>query len=488
MTDMASRHRIFLAALLVIAACSPTSSTPPSATSASGATSAVPSAPPSAAVATDPPLRAEHLRLVGSSAGSDGDLAIWGDIAVVSHWENWSVPGPDDGFRIVDVSDPANPEELARFRCVASHADVSIWEDLVFLSQDTASAGDDCAAATTSASTADAFAGIRIVSIADPAHPVQLAAVRTGVAEGAGLATVHGSHTNTIVPDLDHHDAAGLAAPRLLVYANMYYHPGVKPHVAIVEVPLDDPAAAHVIGSIDNGTGLGCHDTTVFLPRALMACAAYEAGVILFDIRDPEHPTILGRLLDPVINANAESHHSTAFSNDGATLVVNAEIYTDVGVAPCAGGTGTQRGALWFYDISDPALPIQRGSFQLPRATSGHACYPHESNVIPMAGDRDVAVTGWFGGGVNVVDFTDPANPTELAHWVSAAPDGEHSFAYAAYWYDGLIYAGNTALDGIDRPVTHRGLDIFAIDDGLIEGAIAMPWLNAQTQPILPVS
>jgi hypothetical protein len=486
---MQSNRPVIVALCAMLAACNQAqpSATTPGATSGPAATVAGPSAS-EVPTATEAALRAEHMRLVGSVPGSDGDLAIWGDLAVVAHLEDWRKAGPDDGFVVIDVSDPAAPTELGRFRCVASDADISIWENLVFLSQYEASASEDCGSATGPDQVSGAFAGVRVVSIEDPANPVQLAAVRTGVAEGSLQPAVKGSHTNTIVPDLQHVDARGKAAPRLLVYANMYYHPGVHPHVSIVEVPLGDPAAARVIGAIDNSTTLGCHDTTVFLPRSLMACAAYEAGVILFDITDPEHPAIVGHFINPTITKYNESHHSTAFSNDGKTLVVNAEIYTDVGVAPCSGGSGQPRGALWFYDISDPANPVQRGSFQLPRATRGHACYPHESNVIPMTGDRDVAITGWFGGGVNAIDFTDPTNPQEIAYWVSAAAEGEHSFPWAAYWYNGYIYAGNTALGGIDEPPSNRGLDIFALDDGLVTDAVELPWLNAQTQPILPGS
>ncbi len=177
---------------------------------------------------------------------------------------------------------------------------------------------------------------------------------------------------------------------------------------------------------------------TVFIPRGLMACSAHEAGVILFDISDPVHPVRLSHFVNPYVVAHHESHHSTAFSNDGNTLVLDAEIYVNV----CAGGSGARLGALWFYDISDPRAPKKRGFFQLPRPTPGHFCYGHESNVVPMRGPRDIVVTGWFGGGVNLVDFTDPSRPREIAFWVSSGLEGEHSFAYGGYWYNGYVYAG----------------------------------------------
>ncbi|HEY6566988.1 MAG TPA: hypothetical protein VI341_05650 [Actinomycetota bacterium] len=436
---------------------------------------------------TDDTIDAEQMRLVGNVPGTDGSFAFWGDLAVVNRWEDWRAPSHGDGFVVLDVSDPASPTQLSRFRCTASYADISIWNDLVFLSQDETTAGDDCDAASTNTRDQKAFAGIRVISIADPEHPVPVAAVPTGIEDTSSGQIVRGSHTHTLVPDLDHTDEDGQRSPRILVYAAHEWEPGTAPDATIVEVPLQDPAAARVVGTIDNGTRLECHDISVFMPRDLMACAAYEAGVILFDISDPVHPVRLSRFVDPHVEANQESHHSTAFSNDGNTLVLDAEIYTDVGVTPCAGGTSEPLGALWFYDIADPRAPKERGSFQISRPTRKHFCYAHESNVVPMDGPKDVVATGWFGGGVNLVDFTDPSHPREIAFWVSSAREGEHSFAYAAYWYNGYVYAGNTALPDVDEPVTHRGFDVFEVDPSLLGETIRLTHMNAQTQEPLPL-
>jgi hypothetical protein len=426
------------------------------------------------------------MRLVGNVPGSDGSFAFWGDLAVVNHWDEWPVPSADDGFVVVDVSDPTRPKQLSRFRCIASQADISVWKDLVFLSQDETTAGDSCDATPTSPEDPEAFAGIRVISIADPENPVPVVAVPTGIEDTPAGPMVRGSHTHTLVPELDHTNRNGQRSPRILVYAAHEWQPGAAPDATIVAVPLRDPSSARVVGTIDTGTRLECHDVTVFMPRDLMACSAYEAGVILFDISDPVHPVRLSHFVNPRVVANQESHHSTTFSNDGNTLVLDAEIYTGLGVTPCAGGTGKPQGALWFYDISDPRAPKERSYFQLPRPNTEHFCYPHESNVVPLRGPRDIVVTGWFGGGVDLIDFTDPSSPREIAFWASSGLDGEHSFAYAGYWYDGYVYAGNTGLAGIDEPATHRGFDVFAVDHPALRRAIRLPHMNAQTQePLL---
>jgi hypothetical protein len=42
-------------------------------------------------------------------------------------------------------------------------------------------------------------------------------------------------------------------------------------------------------------------------------------------------------------------------------------------------------------------------------------CYAHRSNVVPLPAERDIAVTGWFVGGVNLVEFTEPSRLREIA-------------------------------------------------------------------------
>jgi hypothetical protein len=181
--------------------------------------------------ATAAAVNAEGMRLVGNLPGSYGSFAFWGNLAIVSHAEKWDVSSPDDGFFAVDVSDPTQPTQLSRFRCAGSYNDVSIWKDLVFLSQDGTTEGDGCDATSTSPDDPEAFAGIRVISIADLENPVLVAAVPTGVWDTASGRSIEGSHTHTLVPDVDHRDAGGEPSPRILVYSADGYEPG-GPHRA----------------------------------------------------------------------------------------------------------------------------------------------------------------------------------------------------------------------------------------------------------------
>src|SRR5438093_8039482 len=58
---------------------------------------------------------------------TNSDLAFWGTIAYEGNY---------DGFRVIDVSKPKHPVVLADVHCRGPQNDVSVWQNLVFLSVD----------------------------------------------------------------------------------------------------------------------------------------------------------------------------------------------------------------------------------------------------------------------------------------------------------------------------------------------------------------
>src|SRR5690606_11754103 len=102
---------------------------------------------------------------------------------------------------------------------------------------------------------------------------------------------------------------------------------------------------------------------------------------------------------------------------------------------------------------------------------------------IPVPG-RDIMVQGWYQGGVNVFDFTDPTNPIEIAYF-DRGPVSETERviggSWGAYWYNGYIYSSELS----------RGLDVLELtpSEYLSENEIAAAKLvvleeyNPQSQP-----
>jgi hypothetical protein len=65
---------------------------------------------------------------------------------------------------------------------------------------------------------------------------------------------------------------------------------------------------------------------------------------------------------------------------------------------------------------------------------------------------RDIFVQAWYQGGISVVDFTDSANPVEIAYFDRGPIDAEHLVTggfWSAYWYNGKIY-GTEIVRGLD--------------------------------------
>ena len=124
------------------------------------------------------------------------------------------------------------------------------------------------------------------------------------------------------------------------------------------------------------------------------------------------------------------------------------------------------------------------GYYKLPvpqEATEN--CVAHNGSLIPVPG-RDIKVQAWYQGGLSVFDFTDPANPFEIAFFDRGPLDAERLMLggyWSTYWFDGYIYGAEIA----------RGLDIFALtaSDHLsaneIEAALLAEYgeFNTQAQP-----
>jgi hypothetical protein len=417
-------------------------------------------------------VHSENMILVGRfDAGGTyrqgTDLAFWGTLAVAG---NYGFPG---GFRLLDVSDPRAPRQLGQLVCHGPQNDVSIWQDLVFVSVDSPLAGPDCSPTPNGASTAQttsgqAFEGIRVVSIADRANPRQVALVDTPC----------GSHTHTLVPDPKR--------KRVLVYVLSYPLGGLGTDcntashrkISVVEVPLAAPGQARIVSTPDVSPAIGCHDVTVLLSRKLAGAACITESQ-LWDISDPVRPRVLSHIVNPGVNI----HHSTTFSFDGRTLAIGDELGGAAASPGCPddGDLHLPLGAIWFYDVTNPALPVPRGTFRIPQAEPS-VCTAHNFNTVPMKTERDVLVSAWYHGGTTVVDFTDPSAPRQLGYYVAKEPLVSDS--WSSYWYRGFIYANNfdEQVDPSNPNGRSRGLDVLAIADrDLKENSIRLKRLNPQT-------
>ena len=240
--------------------------------------------------------------------------------------------------------------------------------------------------------------------------------------------------------------------------------------IDVIEIPVDAPHEARIVDSpavfADPETGAlaglwrggdhgdetqetsetdQCHDITVF-PEAGIAAGACSGNGIIFDISDPRKPT----RIDAVTDQGFAYWHSATFNNDGTKV-----LFTDEwggGSRPrCRAHDPLTWGADAIYDIVDGQLEF-RGYFKMPAPQLElENCVAHNGSIVPVPG-RDIFVQAWYQGGISVIDFTDSAQPVEIAYFDRGPLDAEELIAggfWSAYWYQGLIY-GTEMLRGLD--------------------------------------
>lgn len=220
--------------------------------------------------------------------------STWSDLAFQN---GYAFDGNYDGFVIYDVRNPHKPSIVSTVWCPGSQNDISVKDNLLFLSTDSSRSDNSCASTPLPATNKDAWEGIKIFDISDKKNPKYVAAVETKC----------GSHTHTLVPDKKGKNAYLYVSS----YAPSAAFPDCQPPhdlISIVKVPLKNPAAATLLsepvlfpdggnpgrdGTIEDGyvrATSGCHDITVYPSKDLAAGACMGDGV-LWDISDREQRT-----------------------------------------------------------------------------------------------------------------------------------------------------------------------------------------------------
>ena len=90
--------------------------------------------------------------------------------------------------------------------------------------------------------------------------------------------------------------------------------------------------------------------------------------------------------------------------------------------------------------------------YKIPNVQSAtENCVAHNGSLVPVPG-RDIMVQAWYQGGTSVFDFTDTANPVEIAY-IDRGPISTASLVsggyWSSYWYNGAVF-GNEIARGFD--------------------------------------
>lgn len=278
---------------------------------------------------------------------------------------------------------------------------------------------------------APAREGLLLLDVKNPKKPKLLGSVE--MAEG--------THTITTYPGED------------IVYAAPGGLANADGETRIIDV--SDPTKPEIAATFTSSP-IGCHDISFHIAEdEQLAFCPGAVETQIWDVSDPLAPSTIGHIPNPT---NTLQH--TAYpTHDGKFLAVTDEAAE---VSDCAGGP---LGNVWLYDISNRQLPTMVSTFDVQRgepinspnsspATSRSTwCSAHNGGFIP--GTYQL-VLSWYSAGFNVIDYTDPGSPAEIAHH-----DGEDNY-WSAYWYKGRIYANDREFGK---------LDVFKVE-GITEGKV----------------
>jgi uncharacterized protein (DUF305 family) len=393
------------------------------------------------------------------------DMAFFGDVMVVGSYH---------GFNIYKLGADGVPTLKSSVVCPGGQGDVSVVGNLLVMSVEQTRGRLDCGLEGAGGKVnGERFRGLRIFDISDLAAPRQVGAVQT----------CRGSHTHSVVSA----DPA-----RLIVYNSGTA--GVRDEkelagcigeipgdtrtalfsIDVIEIPVADPSKARIVNSPrvfadettgeiaglwkggDHGEGTQdtertdqCHDITVF-PALKIAAGACSGNGIIFDIADPLNP----KRLDVVTDTTFAYWHSATFNNDG-TKVIFTDEWGGGGRPRCKASDPKTWGANAIYDIVDGKLKF-RAHYKMPAPQSDKEnCVAHNGSIIPVPG-RDLFAQAWYQGGLSVMDFTDSANPKEIAYFDRGPIDAKQTVLggyWSVYWYKGHIYGTEIT----------RGIDVFSL-------------------------
>lgn len=393
-----------------------------------GSTSSNPSTPaPGTSRSTTPPSPDPR---VGLKAGlQDAGEAAW-NLKVVSETPppdpfqgvtnsdlaflgNYAIQGNYNGWQVWDISNPASPSLKTAYVCPASQSDVSVYQNLLFVSGENLAARLDCGTqGIEDTVSTERLRGLRIFDISDIGRPRNVGNVQT----------CRGSHTHTVLVDPKDSEnvyvyISGSAPvrspsemPGCVVAANDPNSAQFR--IEVIKVPVANPARAAIVSSPRIFSGLVKPPTHGEAPEDSIAAARGLAEVkarggfigVFHGKEEVIHPMWAAMLLDSIVQARGGSG------------------------APTAADSATLRQAL----PEIVAAEMKEHMAQMPDSNAGPTqC--HDITVYPAIG----LAGGACGGYGLLLDIKDPANPRRIG----AVSDSNFS-----YWHSATFNNDGTKL------------------------------------------
>jgi hypothetical protein len=274
--------------------------------------------------------------------------------------------------------------------------------------------------------------------------------------------------------------------------------------IQIVEVPLSNPAASRELGiqprisypgdpdgrqewsekglpppPVFEPAAVACHDIVVHVEHRLAGAACAEQAQVweigANGIPDTQNPI---SIVDDEVSSGGTGNipgavdffHSAMFNNDGTVLNTVDESFgggcptmTTYSPRPWNPAGGTHKtGRMFFSDTETGEFfsEFHVGDLR-PSSAPGEYCSAHMGMQV-MGIQRDLLVNAWYTGGANVIDFTRPTRPREIAYNDPARNSG----TWSAYPYTGPLFKKGPGIpvyasDGVTNNGLAQGMVVY---------------------------
>jgi hypothetical protein len=352
--------------------------------------------------------QAQNVDQVGFSAldGRYGGFKIAIRHTANDKWYLYTGHSFNQGWSIVDITDPANPRFVKFIPYVTDDkriltAQVTLHDNLMITALNTFEPQENPKPA------------ILLWDISDPENPKQVGSWQGGAT---------GSHRNSY--------PGGKYA-----YLSTSY-PGFKMHIMVI-LDVSDPAHPKEVGKWwqpgqkdgepQSPYPEGFHGPVNVSPDGKMASFGYTPDVVNLDISDPASPKLIGKvhMTEPFASVGMQSVHSVLPLWDRKLLYVSSEAQKE----RCQDNGMNFAGMI---DNSNPAKPRLISIFPTPVpppdapytdfCDKGGRFGPHNTSqeihnpAIQQPGNlMDVA---WFNAGLRIFDISDPRLPKEVGYFM----------------------------------------------------------------------
>ena len=354
---------------------------------------------------------------------TNSDLAFTGDYAIQGNY---------NGMQVWDISNPREPDLVIDYLCPASQSDVSVYENLLFVSGEGLGGRLDCGTeGVEEAVSPDRLRGIRIFDISDIENPDYITNVQT----------CRGSHTHSVLKDPDDDEnvyvyisGSAPVRPEEELAGCSGAPPEEDPGTAlfrieVIKVPLAHPEQAAIVSSPRLFEGLIAPPGHGLAPDDIAAVekARAEGAFIVEMFGNPQvlPPQFVGMLLTGIVEEREGAGPPTAADSTflrenlseilserfgvpldqeeeegpgpGPTQCHDITLYPELGLA---GGACEGYGLL--LDISDPVNPKR-----IDAVADSNFAYWH-SATFNNDGTSILFTDEWGGGGAPKCRANDP--------------------------------------------------------------------------------